>query len=954
MITLVMVGCADARDSERTLSESSKAAPAVQPAPREVDRSRARGGVVGKVAGIEPVLVERRFAFRRFNGELVAGNAGVRSSVDARGRVSVAPLVPPLAKQSPGVFVPKVPANLETVSALRGATPIDVSPERVDAAARASVEIRRAGMIERVRNSARRIEQSWTFEREPQGEGDLVLRVAVSGRTPGNVTERGIELTAPGAPTLRYSHATWVDADGRRTKLPVRAEQGQLVLSVPGQVLSSSRYPAVLDPWIGPGREADGATNDAVGVDVAGDGSGGYLAVYTNYSCTAACSYSVHGMHFRIDSATGAATPLDAAPFPIGTGSNGHVAFRGNRYLVVWQGSNSIAGATVSQAPSAAPLGPQRAISDEGAASKYQVSVAAGAGGFLVVWSDAREAATQLREIYGSFVTVGAGDVLAPSANVSISHDGSTATTQTNPNVASNGSQFLVAWEDAGLDNIYGNFTAINAGVPVPAATDITVSHGAGSEWKPSVGYAADAVLGNAYLVAWIDTRGANDAIYGNRITTAPSAVDNPLAWSSDGDIYPVELAAAIDGSSYMLAWSVDTCGEGCTDNLYAQWLGPGLLPLSPRHVITTTDEYPSSIASGAPGQFLVGIVDDSAGATVRPALALPNGSPCPAGPLAAGGVGTPGVTGPEDACLSNVCADGVCCNEVCNAAGPCQACAGANRYRPGTSFAAPNGTCGYFNTAAAVVCDATTSGACDVADICNGTGPGTSATSGCPSRIATAGVVCLSANGACDVADTCDGLSTNCTARFAPSTQVCRAGSGDECDPAELCTGTAAACPTDNVTAAASLCRPSINACDPAERCTGVAGQACPSNIVLACPDAGPDAEAGVPDAAPEAEAAAPDAAPEAEAAAPDAAPDVASEPLPEPQPEAGPDAGIDAGSDAGSGRAGKRHDEGCNCGVAGGRASSELGLSLGALGALALLYRRRRPPRIAECQVR
>lgn len=910
VLALATAGCADARDSAPQVRESSEETSGTQSAAPGIDRLVSRGGVVGKVATIEAALAARRFAFRRVDGELVAGNAAVRASVDARGRLSVAPLVPAAAAPSRGVFVPKVPASLETVGASRGATPLDVSPKRIDGAARATVEIQRVALLERLRNSARGLEQSWTFQREPQGDGDLVLRVAVSGRTPADVTRQGVLLTAAGAPPLRYSHATWVDADGRRTKLPVRPERGQLVLTVPAQVLSSSRYPAVLDPWIGPGSEADGAANAAVGVEVAGDGSGGYLAVYSEMICSAACAYSLHGMHFRINSATGVATPLEAAPFPISGGAGADVAFRGNRYLVAWTSSNAIVGAAVSQAPSASPVGPQRTLSDEATASKYQVSVAAGAGGFLVVWSDARETA-QLREIYGSFVTVGAGDVLTPSANVSISHDGSTATSQTTPDVASNGSQFFVVWDDNGANGIYGNTTTISAGVPVPAATDVPVSHGTDSEWDPVIAYA-----GGAYLAAWSDTRNPTYSIYGNRITTSPAAADVLLASHATGDVYAGVVAGALDGSSFMLAWTLDTCGEGCTENLYTRWFMPSTLaPLSVEHVVSSTEEYPGSVASGATGQFLIGVANETLGATVRPALALPNGSPCPAGPLAAGGASTPGVTGPQDACLSNLCADGVCCNNACNTSGACQACAGANRYLPGTSSAAPTGTCGYFNPAANVVCNGATSGACDAPDTCDGTGPGGSTTSGCPNRVAAAGV-------------------------------VCRAGSGDVCDPAERCSGTSATCPANNVATAATVCRASSGACDPADTCTGVAGEACPSNVVLACPDAGPDAEAGLLDAAPEAEAAAPDAAEDAAPeASPDAAPDVAPEPFPEPTPEAGPDATVvDAGVDAGRGRASKRHDEGCNCDMAGARESSKWGLSLSALGALALLRRRRR----------
>jgi len=61
-----------------------------------------------------------------------------------------------------------------------------------------------------------------------------------------------------------------------------------------------------------------------------------------------------------------------------------------------------------------------------------------------------------------------------------------------------------------------------------------------------------------------------------------------------------------------------------------------------------------------------------------------------------------------------------------------------------------------------------------------------------------------------------------------APSTTVCRTGSGDLCDPDETCRGVpGGACAADVVTPAGTLCNPgSGDLCDPDETCSGVAGQ--------------------------------------------------------------------------------------------------------------------------------
>jgi RHS repeat-associated protein len=158
--------------------------------------------------------------------------------------------------------------------------------------------------------------------------------------------------------------------------------------------------------------------------------------------------------------------------------------------------------------------------------------------------------------------------------------------------------------------------------------------------------------------------------------------------------------------------------------------------------------------------------------------------------------------------CATGFCANGFCCDSACN--GGCGAC----------NLAGKVGTCSAM--ASGSVCRAQT-GACDVAETCDGT----SLT--CPTdAVAPLGTVCRPQAGSCDVAETCNGTAKSCPAdTFVASGTVCRASAGP-CDVAEVCTGSSAACPADSFASSVVICRPSAGACDIAETCTGTSS-ACP-----------------------------------------------------------------------------------------------------------------------------
>lgn len=104
------------------------------------------------------------------------------------------------------------------------------------------------------------IEQSFEFDEEPDGAGELVLEIQIDG--PFQVEERivpsvgALDLFSFGRPAVRYGQALAYDAAG--VSLPVasstvsRGTSRSIRLHVPEHFLESASYPLVVDPAITP------------------------------------------------------------------------------------------------------------------------------------------------------------------------------------------------------------------------------------------------------------------------------------------------------------------------------------------------------------------------------------------------------------------------------------------------------------------------------------------------------------------------------------------------------------------------------------------------------------------------------------------------------------------------------------------------------------------------------
>jgi hypothetical protein len=190
------------------------------------------------------------------------------------------------------------------------------------------------GLVERLENDERGLEQSWRFDRAPAGEGDLVVRQRVLGERFVGADGAGLHFAdATSGAGVRYGHATFVDFGGVRTDVPARWVGGDTIeLRVPASVLGAARWPAVLDPTVSAEKALDTAVNttwgsSSVTAPLIAYGNGVYVAVWATYGWAYACRLGVDGS--RID-----ATPVRfAIPSNVGIPTLG---FDGTRFLLAF------------------------------------------------------------------------------------------------------------------------------------------------------------------------------------------------------------------------------------------------------------------------------------------------------------------------------------------------------------------------------------------------------------------------------------------------------------------------------------------------------------------------------------------------------------------------------------------------------------------------------------------
>ncbi len=107
-------------------------------------------------------------------------------------------------------------------------------------------------LVEVLEPLASGFEHSFVVNQRPRGPLTVTLRPR------GLLAFATDRLTFSGSPGAFEARApVWVDADGQRTELSYEQHQDVVRVRVPEAVLQRSRFPAVLDPWLGQAQAVD-------------------------------------------------------------------------------------------------------------------------------------------------------------------------------------------------------------------------------------------------------------------------------------------------------------------------------------------------------------------------------------------------------------------------------------------------------------------------------------------------------------------------------------------------------------------------------------------------------------------------------------------------------------------------------------------------------------------------
>lgn len=431
--------------------------------------------------------------------------------------------------------------ELKTVGAGRGGR-VALSGRHGEVGKDGGLAIDRGDLVEHLRSSKEGVEQSFSFGSMPPGPGDLEIEVRVSGQAYYGQTESGHHFFDPSTGLgVRFGLAKWIDANGTTTEVPVRWEDGALILAVAADVVEASAYPAVLDPVV----------SAEFGMDV----------------------------------------PVPS--FGVGNQYRPSVTFDGANYLVVWVDElligHQIVATRVDQAGVVLDIGGIYLPSSPSPSAPAAVSNGTNT---LVTWSQVQAGTCEVR---GARISQG-GVVLDPLSNLIATCGANIAVT---PAMATDGTDFMIVWLQSG--NLYtrkvaasgnpvGVTTMIQTGLSSPATiafdganymvtfvkvnqvycarvsagglaidvVPIAVSNGSAFKFEPKIAYGGS----GSYLIAWSDFQLGTYDVIGSRVSTSAVVLDpSGLAIHVGANSQYIE-GVAFDGTNYAVIWYETSGGD--------------------------------------------------------------------------------------------------------------------------------------------------------------------------------------------------------------------------------------------------------------------------------------------------------------------------------------------------------------------------------------------------------
>ncbi|MBL8749498.1 MAG: hypothetical protein JNK78_10090 [Planctomycetes bacterium] len=141
----------------------------------------------------------------------------------------------------------------------------------------------RGAFVERYDVSATGLEQSFVFDRLPEGSGDLVVRVAIT--TDLQLVRQGddgLRFELPGLGGVAIGGVTGIDAHGERVRGTLTYADGRMELGLPAAFCDAAALPLVLDPQIGAVFAVTNSIADYEDPELSAPfGTGSYLCAFT-------------------------------------------------------------------------------------------------------------------------------------------------------------------------------------------------------------------------------------------------------------------------------------------------------------------------------------------------------------------------------------------------------------------------------------------------------------------------------------------------------------------------------------------------------------------------------------------------------------------------------------------------------------------------------------------------
>jgi hypothetical protein len=551
----------------------------------------------GRAIDAEGAVARVRLAFRADGDGFVGRGARYEARVAASGAAE-------LAAEGAGSL------RLETASIGRGGEALATEAGSAEARGDGSLAIRHGAAVERLRNTDPGLEQTWTFERRPEGEGDLVVRVRVAGAAYAGEAEGGHRFGDPaGAGGFLYGRATWVDARGERTPVASTVLGDEVVLAVPARAVDASAYPAVLDPVVSPELGTDAPVSSPAAWNqkeaAVAFGGGVYLVVWEDGRENGA---EVYGARVALDG-----TLLDPTGFRISgaTQFDGKpaVCFGGSSFFVVWESAYGSWPEWQTADIYGARVSPTGTVLDYpiwitlASGNQANPDVAFNGTDYLVVWDDTRDdpTITANADVYAARVTT--AGVLRDASGFAVSR---ATSNQLKPRIAFDGTSCLVVWRDHRNEpessgggsgyytkgDVYGaRVQRRGSGLKLLDASGVAIATGAGAQAEARVAFG-----GGTYLVAWQDA----GRIRAARVSTGGAVLDPSGFAVCTGPGTQLAADVRFDGTHFVVAWmddrGVDAYGNP-TKTVRAGRVTPAGALLEPDGVAVAARPEPSSLS---------------------------------------------------------------------------------------------------------------------------------------------------------------------------------------------------------------------------------------------------------------------------------------------------------------------------------------------------------------------